>query len=484
MIRTLAFTKNDFDALRAHVLQNVGGSGDEEAAIVLAGTSRLSGEVRVLVRGVVPVPRAALLRQAPAGLEVDPVFLATHLKRCRVEELSFLLAHSHPFSMGRVAFSGIDDGGERELMPKVFARAPRGPHGAIVIGQTTMAARIWESGTGGAAPVDIVRVVGGALTETALTGRHHADAAFDAIMFDRQIRAIGLANMERVRRLTIAIVGVGGTGSQAFQQLLRSGFRRFILVDPDRVGQESVARVAGAVSDDVAGRTFKTAIMAREARRFDPDVEVIELRASVYEREVALRLREADVIIGATDTMVSRVVISRLATQYLIPVIDTGIDIQLDADGAVHRIGGRVTLLYADGPCLDCLGVIDHDALHREVHGDALPRGYAGDEPVPAASIVPHNALVAAAAVAALLRLIAAPPVQPADQVFWVYDGLRGTIRPVALRAVRECGVCADARGRGDSVQLPCTESGALTDAAPPAARTTERPTTSEHGSA
>ena len=160
--------------------------------------------------------------------------------------------------------------------------------------------------------------------------------------------------------------------------------------------------------------------------------------------------------------MVSRVVVTRLGAQYLIPVIDTGIDIQLDADGAVRRIGGRVTPLYPDGPCLDCLGVIDHDALHREVHGYALRRGYAGDgESVPAASVVPHNALVASAAVAVLLRLVTGPSVAATDRVFWVYDGLRGTIRPVALRAVRECGICADARGRGDSVELPCVPDAA-----------------------
>lgn len=459
MIRTLTCTDSDLETLRGHVLRNVGGNGDEEAAIILAGTSRLTDEIRLLVRQVVPVPKAALLRQGPAGLEVDPTFLATYLKRCRAENLSFILAHSHPFSTGRVAFSGIDDGGERELMPKLFARAPRGPHGAIVVGQTSMAARIWESATSDAVPIDAVRVVGDALTEIPLHGRRRARPAFDQVMFDRQIRAIGPAHMARVRALTIGLVGGGGTGSLTFQHLLRSGFRRFIIVDPDPIGPESIARVSGAVPDDVARRTLKTAVLAREARRFDPTVEIIELPASVYERDVALRLREADVIIGTTDTMVSRVVLARLATQYLIPVIDTGIDIQLDADGAVRRIGGRVTLLYPDGPCLDCLGVIDHDVLHREVHGDALPRGYAGDgESVPAASVVPHNAVVASAAVAALLRLVTGSTLPPADRAFWVYDGLRGTIRPVALRSTHSCTVCADARARGDSVELPCIQ--------------------------
>jgi len=405
---------------------------------------------------MVPVPPAALLRQGPAGLAIDPAFLALHLKRCRTEKLSFLLAHSHPFSTGRVAFSGIDDGGELELMPKCFARAPLGPHGAIVVGQESISARVWESATSGAVALDRLRVVGGELTESVLAGRYNGEPAVDAVIFDRQIRAIGLRGMERLRRLTVAIVGLGGTGSQIFAQLLRLGIRRFILIDPDRIGPEGLPRVAGAVPDDSANELFKVAVMAREAAAFDPTIEIVELPHSVYDRDVALRLREADVIFGATDTMVSRMVLTRVAAQYLVPVIDTGIDIQLDHAGGVRRIGGRVTIIYPDGPCLDCLGVIDNEQLHREVHGEALPRGYAGEAVVPAASVVAHNALVASAAVAAFVRLVAGPSVPATDRVFWVYDGVRGAVRPVALRTVRDCAVCPDAHGRGDSVELPC----------------------------
>ena len=117
MIGTLVFTDADLETLRSHVLRNVGGNGDEEAAIVLAGACHLGDEIRLLVREVVPVPSAALLHQGPGGLEVDPAFLATYLKQCRSEGLSFILAHSHPFSTGRVAFSGIDDGGGK--LPRV-----------------------------------------------------------------------------------------------------------------------------------------------------------------------------------------------------------------------------------------------------------------------------------------------------------------------------------------------------------------------------
>ena len=94
-----------------------------------------------------------------------------------------------------------------------------------------------------------------------------------------------------------------------------------------------------------------------------------------------------------------------------------------DRLGATHR----VDLRRAKGTPASRWSTFD-----VEIHGDALPRGYAGDEPVPAASVVAHNALIASAAAAVLVRLMADPSVEAGDRVFWVYDGLRGAVRSVA----------------------------------------------------
>src|SRR5204862_300848 len=73
-------------------------------------------------------------RRGPGGAVVRPEFLAPGVKRVRGSREALILSHTHPFSV-RPGFSGIDDGGEDVLIPKVRDRAPEAPHGGLVLGQ-------------------------------------------------------------------------------------------------------------------------------------------------------------------------------------------------------------------------------------------------------------------------------------------------------------------------------------------------------------
>src|SRR5438132_32011 len=64
--------------------------------------------------------------------------------------------------------------------------------------------------------------------------------------FDRQVRAPGPTGQARLRALRVAIVGLGGTGSQVVQQLAHLGVRSFVLIEDDRVEESNLPRLAGA----------------------------------------------------------------------------------------------------------------------------------------------------------------------------------------------------------------------------------------------
>src|SRR2546425_11209665 len=99
------------------------------------------------------------VRRGPGGAVVTPVFIATSVKRARATNEALILSHTHPLS--RVpSFSGIDDGGEDVLIPKVRERAPEAPHGGFVIGSEGGSARSWRMG--GQPPIDLAhRRIGG-----------------------------------------------------------------------------------------------------------------------------------------------------------------------------------------------------------------------------------------------------------------------------------------------------------------------------------
>ena len=125
------FTRALFDDLRAHLLRP---DGREDAAYLIAGVVETDERVKLLVREIHKVPDG-VASKGHAHVTVDPDFIASVVKRARQTRSAVILTHSHPFSSGSVGFSGIDDGGEDDIMPRLQQRVPGIPHAAIVFGQ-------------------------------------------------------------------------------------------------------------------------------------------------------------------------------------------------------------------------------------------------------------------------------------------------------------------------------------------------------------
>lgn len=459
-VRRLIFLAADFARLRAHVLD---GGEDEEAAVLLAGVGRTPRDVRLLVREEIPVPDGAFLSKGRAGLTINPDFLAPLVKRCRVEGWAFVLVHSHPFAGAGVRFSAIDDGGEQALFPRIQGRAPGLPVGAIVFGRESLDGRLWLPGEAAGRPVDRVVVVGtNRLAWLPPTGaaRRSGTLATSSGADDRQARqvlALGAASREILRELHVAVVGAGGLGSLVYQQLVHLGVGRVDVVDPDVLEESNLSRVAWSTPGDV-GRP-KVDVLAEAGRRVAPDLVGEPIRRDVTRADVTARLLGADVVVGCTDNLTSRLVLNRLVHQYYLPLLDLGIDVQLRSDdlARVRAIGGRVMLVSPDGPCLGCLGVFDPEVLGRETGGVA-PGGYLGGHDEPAPSVISFNGVVASLGVSELLRLVSGFAERP-EPVYQRYDGVRGLVRTYALRAEQPCGVCAEVRGQGDALPLPTRQA-------------------------
>ena len=70
-------------------------------------------------------------------------------------------------------------------------------------------------------------------------------------------------------------------------------------------------------------------------------------------------LVDADIIFGCTDDNAGRLVLSRIATYLLTPVIDCGVLLDSGHGGQLEGIYERVTLLAPGAACLVCRNRID-----------------------------------------------------------------------------------------------------------------------------
>jgi molybdopterin-synthase adenylyltransferase len=365
------------------------------------------------------------LRRGAAGAAVKPEFLAQIVKRCRQTGEAVILAHTHPFS-DVPAFSGIDDGGEDVLIPRVLDRAPDAPHGGLVVGQRGASVRAWLSITG-PTPLEL-KMTGIASTAP----RSDADYA-------RQDMALGPGTAALLGELTVAIIGTGGLGWDVATLLSSHGIGSLILIDSDAVEGHNRPRLRGSRPQDV-GRP-KVEALAELLLSSRPEGFVRAIPERFDAPAARSGAAHADLIISATDNLLSRLDADRFARRLLVPLIDIGINIQV-ADGRLHRIGGRVTVSYPIGPCLACMGILPPDALAAE----AEPLGYRGGGPRDEASVGAYNAVLSGLAVTDALAMLL-PLGQPRRSRHRVYDGIEGRVREVVVPPAGACGTCGDMAG-------------------------------------
>lgn len=241
-------------------------------------------------------------------------------------------------------------------------------------------------------------------------------------LFDRQIRAFGPDGQRVLRELRVGIVGAGGTGSALFEQLVRLGVGEILTIDPDVINDDgsNVTRVYGSTMADIGHP--KVDLAKRNAHRIGIGTNVTAIQGTINDEGTVRFLTDCDVVFGCTDDNRGRVTLGRLATWYLIPVIDMGVKLTSD-DGTLRGIEGRVTTIEPGRGCLQCRGRISDAALQSEVLNPAeraqrVAEGYAAglDERDPA--VIAYTTAVAAHAVNEFLhRLFALDDDTPSGEL-------------------------------------------------------------------
>ena len=134
-------------------------------------------------------------------------------------------------------------------------------------------------------------------------------------------------------------------------------------------------------------------------------------------------------VFGCTDDNAGRMVLSRLASYLLTPVIDCGVLLSSGPSGLLEGINGRVTVLAPGAACLVCRGRIDQaraatELLTPEERARRLDEGYATALPGTEPAVVTFTTAVAAAAVTELLeRLIGfGPEPVPSELILRLHD--------------------------------------------------------------
>ncbi|MCY3971010.1 MAG: ThiF family adenylyltransferase [Acidobacteria bacterium] len=397
------------DYMAAELLETV--AGDTESACVLSArhvhTSR--GNLRLFARELHWVPEDAYRVREANEMSILSHGYVPALAAAHADKAVPIWLHTHPGHESTPAPSKRDELVDEELSDLFRLRSGSPFYGALILAQP-------EGGLcfSGHIESDDWR---GDIDRLWITGRRFAlfrnwfhDRRPLSNQFERNIRAFGDEIQDVLGDLRVAVVGCGGTGSAVIEQLVRLGIRHLDLFDPDTLSQANVTRVFGSFPLDV-GRP-KVDVISAHVSRIAPSADVTTTQTKVTREATARMLLDADVIFGCTDDNAGRLVLSRIASYLLTPVIDCGVLLSSGAGGELLGIDGRVTVLAPGAACLVCRDRIDLQRAAAEMltaheYRRRADEGYAPALPDPDPAVVAYTTQVAAAAVGELLeRLI------------------------------------------------------------------------------
>lgn len=388
----------------------------EAAAVLLVRPVHTGrGSIRLLARELRWVPKEAYLVRKHDALTISSDGYVPSLQLAEETEAMPMWLHTHPGEGSEPEPSPHDDQVDEQLSPLFRLRSGSDWYGSLVIsnadGALIFTGHLEDDDS--RHDVDRIWVVGPRLR---LLHNWSHDLSDPDELFDRNVRAFGGGVQRALGDLTAAVVGCGGTGSAVAEQLARLGVRRFLLIDPDQLSESNLTRVYGSFPKAVGDN--KSAVLQRHIHRIAPDAHVHAIPSTVTEETTARALTQADVVFGCTDDNAGRLVLSRLATYFLTPVIDSGVLISSDTDELIESIYGRVTLLYPGAACLVCRNRIDlkraaAETMTPEEHGRLAAEGYAPALGAVEPAVIAFTTQVAATAVGELIERLVHYGLQP-----------------------------------------------------------------------
>lgn len=457
MTPLIRFAHGHCSALRHALLQN---TGCERFAMLTARRELAPDgrEIFVILESFI-AEKQDILASGLCHVRPSKEFVARVLSAAQQDLLADAIidVHTHPFS-DDAYFSGIDDADERRF--SLWLREHFGPtpaYGSIVFSRNAYEARIWK-GTSMFSARLRTQTLPESVPCRRMTNPHEDSPEMQA----RTELALGTDVIRRItHRQRIVLAGVGGIGSVLAEQLVRSGFSRLGLIDPDVLELSNLNRFAGGYRTDI-GRP-KIEVTADHVRRINPDVR-IDCVADTVETPAAVSLMAAaDWIIVSTDSHSSRQSVQNTALRFGVPLLSAGVSITVSEENGKHRIvdesGEVITVRYGDGYCLHCLGRINPYVAAAEAHPDPAVReglvqkGYVRGLNIKEPAVMPLNAVVASITVRTLLEQYRDSAVHQPIMVYESHAGSRLYPDTESLALLPDfCPAC------GRNVRLPMFE--------------------------
>lgn len=139
-------------------------------------------------------------------------------------------------------------------------------------------------------------------------------------MFDRLELLIGKENIEKISKINVLIVGMGGVGGTALEALVRSGVKNITIIDKDVFSESNLNRQILSTRDSIG--LYKVDVGINRCKSINPDVNITGLKINLDEENIN-ELGNFDYIIDACDDINAKLALMQYANKNNINLISS-----------------------------------------------------------------------------------------------------------------------------------------------------------------
>lgn len=154
----------------------------------------------------------------------------------------------------------------------------------------------------------------------------------------RQMSIVTKSQQNRFKEAEITVIGCGGIGGSVIEMLARMGIGKINLVDKDEYDLSNLNRQLIATTKTL--NIKKTEAAAERVRIINPYVKVNPINEEFTEKNAEKIIKNSDIVIDALDNLITRIILTRTATEKEIPIIH----------GAIHGTQGEITVFDKTTP--------------------------------------------------------------------------------------------------------------------------------------
>ena len=164
--------------------------------------------------------------------------------------------------------------------------------------------------------------------------------------YSRQImlEEIGFTGMEKLRKATVCVVGVGGIGNPVATMLSAMGVGRLRIIDRDVIEISNLHRQHLYNEDDIG--KVKVEVAAERLQKINPTTKIEAIPISVTGYNAESLVDGADIVIDALDSVEARYALNDACIKRKLPFIYAG---------ALGMLGSVCTILPGESACLRCI---------------------------------------------------------------------------------------------------------------------------------